>query len=80
MIQIQSLYLNNVAGILSGTMPIDSIREVDSLARVNPDYEIPQTKEEKKFVKDFEEAGRNTTWQSWTRIRFLLTVSFSTSL
>ena len=50
MIQIQSLYLNNVAGILSGTMPIDSIREIDSLARVNPDYEIPQTKEEKKFV------------------------------
>ena len=39
MIQIQSLYLNNVAGILSGTMPIDSIREIDSLARVNPDYE-----------------------------------------
>ena len=41
MIQIQSLYLNNVAGILSGTMPVDSIREIDSLARVNPDYEIP---------------------------------------
>ena len=58
MIQIQSLYLNNVAGILSGTMPIDSIREIDSLARVNPDYEIPQTKEEKKFVKDFEEAEK----------------------
>ena len=47
-----------VAGILSGTMPIDSIREIDSLARVNPDYEIPQTKEEKKFVKDFEEAEK----------------------
>jgi len=58
MIQIQSLYLNNVAGILSGTMPVDSIREIDSLARVNPDYEIPQTKEEKKFVKDFEEAEK----------------------
>ena len=56
MIQIQSLYLNNVAGILSGTMPIDSIREIDSLARVNPDFEIPQTKEEKKFVKVFVEA------------------------
>ena len=25
---------------------------------MNPDYEIPQTKEEKKFVKDFEEAEK----------------------
>ncbi|WP_293669082.1 M23 family metallopeptidase [uncultured Parabacteroides sp.] len=58
MIQIQSLYLNNVAGILSGTMPIDSIREIDSLARVNPDYEIPRSKEETKFVKEFEEAEK----------------------
>ncbi|MCD7848418.1 MAG: M23 family metallopeptidase [Parabacteroides sp.] len=58
MIQIQSLYLNNVAGILSGTMPIDSIREIDSLARVNPDYEIPCSKEETKFVKEFEEAEK----------------------
>ena len=36
MIQIHALYLNNVSGILAGTMPIDSIREIDSLARVNP--------------------------------------------
>ena len=28
MIEIQSLYLDNVAGILSGTMPLDSIRQM----------------------------------------------------
>ena len=37
---------------------IDSIREIDSLARVNPDYEIPRSQEEMQFVKDFEEAEK----------------------
>ena len=36
MMEIQSLYLNNVAGILSGTMPLDSIRQIDSLASKVP--------------------------------------------
>ena len=58
MLQIHALYLNNVSGILAGTMPIDSIREIDSLARVNPDYEIPRSEEEMQFVKDFEEAEK----------------------
>lgn len=58
MLQIHALYLNNVSGILAGTMPIDSIREIDSLARVNPDYEIPRSQEEMQFVKDFEEAEK----------------------
>lgn len=55
MMAIQNLYLKNVTGILSGTLPIDSIRSVDSLARVEPDFEIPRTAEEEKFVKTFEE-------------------------
>lgn len=58
MLQIHALYLNNVAGILSGTMPIDSIREIDSLSRVNPNYEIPRGEDEMKFVKEFEEAEK----------------------
>lgn len=58
MIQIQSLYLNNVAGILSGTMPIDSIREIDSLARTQADFEIPRSQEEEKYVKEYEEAEK----------------------
>lgn len=55
MIAIQSLYLENVAGILSGTMPLDSIRQIDSLAQSNADYNIPRSKEEDKYVKDFED-------------------------
>lgn len=58
MIAIQSLYLNNVAGILSGTMKLDSIREIDSLAQVNANYDIPRSKEEEQFVKEFEEAEK----------------------
>lgn len=58
MIQIQSLYLNNVAGILSGTMPIDSIRNIDSLVRTQADFEIPRSKDETKYVKEFEEAEK----------------------
>lgn len=57
-IRIHKLYLDNVAGILSGTMPIDSIREIDSLAHVQSDFEIPRSKEEEKFVKDFQEAEK----------------------
>ncbi|WP_099463265.1 MULTISPECIES: M23 family metallopeptidase [Parabacteroides] len=55
MMAIQSLYLKNVVGILTGTAPIDSIREIDSLAHANADYNIPRSKEEEKFVKNFEE-------------------------
>lgn len=58
MIQIHALYLDNVTGILTGTMSLDSIREIDSLARVNPDYEIPRSQKEMEFVKDFEEAEK----------------------
>lgn len=55
MIAIQSLYLENVAGILSGTMPLDSIRQIDSLAQSNADYNIPRSKEEEQYVKSFED-------------------------
>ncbi|MBE6301331.1 MAG: M23 family metallopeptidase [Parabacteroides distasonis] len=55
MIRIHALYLNNVTGILSGTISIDSIQKIDSLARINPDYEIPRGEKEAEFVKEFEE-------------------------
>lgn len=54
-IAIQSLYLDNVTGILTGTTPIDSIRRIDSLAQVQPDYEIPRSAIEEEFVRTFEE-------------------------
>lgn len=55
MMAIQSLYLDNVAGILSGTVPLDSIRQIDSLAQVQADYNIPRGPEEENFVKSYEE-------------------------
>lgn len=58
MIAIQSLYLNNVAGILSGTMPLDSIRQVDSLAQSQADFEIPRSEKELEYVKEYEEAEK----------------------
>ncbi|MDH6533962.1 M23 family peptidase [Parabacteroides sp. 52] len=55
MIAIQSLYLDNIAGILTGTTPIDSIREIDSLAHVHANYVILRTAREEDFIKNFEE-------------------------
>lgn len=55
MMAIQSLYLDNVAGILSGTVSLDSIRQIDSLAQVQADYNIPRGPEEESFVKSYEE-------------------------
>lgn len=54
-LSIQSLYLDNIRGILSGETSVDSIRSIDSLARVEPDFNIPRSKEEEEFVKGFEE-------------------------
>ena len=55
MIRIHALYLDNVTGILSGTISLDSIQEIDSLARINLEYEIPRGEKEAEFVKEFEE-------------------------
>ncbi|MEG1544736.1 MAG: M23 family metallopeptidase [Tannerellaceae bacterium] len=55
MIAVQSLYLENVSGILSGTIELDSIRQIDSLSYANPNFEIPRSKEELAFVKSFAE-------------------------
>lgn len=54
-IEIQSLYLSNVSGILSGTMPLDSIRAIDSLAQHNPAFAIPRGEHETTFTKSYEE-------------------------
>ncbi len=55
MIAVQALYLDNIGGILTGTLPLDSIREIDSLAQVDGNYEIPRNRKEATFVKSFEE-------------------------
>ena len=55
MVAIHELYLSNVAGILSGTLPLDSIRQIDSLATNDENYEIPRSPSEEAFVKEFAE-------------------------
>lgn len=54
-VTIQALYLNNVAGILAGTLPVDSIKRIDSLAQKDANYEIPRSEAETEFLKTLEE-------------------------
>ena len=54
-IAVQSMYLENITGILTGTAPIDSIRQIDSLAMLDATYEIPKGEREAAFVTSFEE-------------------------
>ena len=55
MMDIQRLYLSNVARIITGDVPLDSIRRIDSLARLDADYNIPRGEAEQTFIKQFEE-------------------------
>lgn len=55
MLTVQALYLDNVAGILSGTLPIDSIKTIDSLAQADANFEIPRSAAEQKFLRTLEE-------------------------
>ncbi|MDR1645509.1 MAG: M23 family metallopeptidase [Tannerellaceae bacterium] len=55
LISIQSRYLENVTNILTGTMPLDSIPDIDSLTISNSNYEISRSQTEEEFVKNFEE-------------------------
>ena len=55
MIQIQDLYLRNVTGIISGDIQLDSIRQIESLARSDADYNIPRSEEELEYIKSFEQ-------------------------
>ena len=59
-LSIQALYFENVAGILTGTIPIDSIRRVDSLAQIDANFEIPRSKAEEDFIKKIEEEEKFT--------------------
>ncbi|MDR1557298.1 MAG: M23 family metallopeptidase [Tannerellaceae bacterium] len=55
LIEVQTLYLDNVTSILAGTMPLDSIHDLDSMAFINANYDIPRSESEENFVKTFEE-------------------------
>ncbi|OAV68355.1 Murein hydrolase activator NlpD precursor [Bacteroidales bacterium Barb6XT] len=58
MLSVQSVYLENIVGILSGNTPLDSIRRIDTAAFSNPNYEIPRGKKEADFVATYEEEER----------------------
>lgn len=55
MLEIQHVYSENVARIIGGEVPLDSIRRIDSLARVDADFEIPRGEAEQAFVAQYEE-------------------------
>lgn len=54
-LNIQSKYLQNVSAILTGTVTLDSIHISDSAAFMTADYDIPRSKKEESFLKNFEE-------------------------
>lgn len=54
-LNIQSRYLQNVSAILTGTVTLDSIHISDSAAFMTADYDIPRSKKEESFLKNFEE-------------------------
>ena len=54
----QSLYLENLMAILSGTISIDSIQAEDSLSYISANYDIPRSDRESTYIKRFEEEER----------------------
>lgn len=54
-IEAQDLYLRNVTAIFTGTISEDSIRTIDSLALVNPNFDIPKGEAEAEFVQNYED-------------------------
>lgn len=57
-IAVQAFYFDNISAILSGTMEVDSIPGIDSLAYANANYDIPRSQQELDFVKNFEDEER----------------------
>ena len=61
-IYMQGKYLNNVVAILTGTMPVDTVRRVDSASIIKADYNIPRSEKEEDFVKEtYEKEKYNLT-------------------
>lgn len=53
--EAQNLYIKNVMAIFSGTVKVDSISDIDSMAHALPNFDIPKGEAEAEFVKSFEE-------------------------
>ncbi|MDR3129875.1 MAG: M23 family metallopeptidase [Tannerellaceae bacterium] len=57
LLQVQSRYLENIVGILSGTTVVDSVRQLASDSQAS-DYNIARGEKELAFVNHFEEEER----------------------
>lgn len=55
---INTLYLDNVTEILLGSVSLDSLRAIDSLSLVKPDYNIPRSEKEAEYVSEVEAAEK----------------------
>jgi murein DD-endopeptidase MepM/ murein hydrolase activator NlpD len=56
-LQVQSRYLENIVGILSGTTVVDSVRQLTSASQAS-DYNIARGEKDVAFVNHFEEEER----------------------
>lgn len=61
-IYMQGKYLDNVVAILTGVMPVDTVRRVDSASISKADYNIPRSEKEEDFVREtYEKEKYNLT-------------------
>ena len=63
--ELQNQYITNLQDIIAGTVKIDTVYSVDSLARVRTELLMERTELEESFMRQYEEAERyNITSQS----------------
>lgn len=58
-VKSRDLYLTNLAGILRGDIPVDSVHALNSIKPLNPDtVELSKNKQSESFVQRYEEEGK----------------------
>ena len=63
--ELQNRYITNLQDIIAGTISLDTVYSVDSLARVRSELLMERTEREENFMRQYEEAERyNITSQS----------------
>ncbi|MBO7049991.1 MAG: M23 family metallopeptidase [Bacteroidaceae bacterium] len=56
--ELQNKYITNLQDIIAGTVKIDTVYSVDSLARVRSELLMERTEREETFMRQYEEAER----------------------
>jgi lipoprotein NlpD len=63
--ELQNKYITNLQDIIAGTVSIDTVYSIDSLARVRSELLMERSEREENFMRQYEEAERyNITSQS----------------